>query len=121
VSFRLCKDALLDPAPLVGRGNPHPYAVFGHRAAGNVDALVTKQFGDVLVRECAVRGFAVDQGADTMADGFRRIRAVSVRCRDRRGEEIFELKETPRRGDVFIVGNPADCALAFTDRIGDVA
>ena len=121
MSFRLYKHALLDPAALIRRRNSHPYAVFGHRAAGNVDALVTKQLGDVLVRECAVRGFAVDQGADTMTDRFRRMRAVSVRCRDRRGEEILEPKETPRRGDVFIVGNPADCALAFTDRIGDVA
>src|SRR5712691_5609362 len=111
----------LIPAALHRRGDAHRIAVFCDRATGDVDTGLLQQFDDTLVREGAVRWFSVDQAADAMAHRFGRVRPVSVRGWDRRREEIFEFVETPRRGHVFVAGDPAHRALVHADRIRDVA
>src|SRR6202011_2092012 len=100
------------------RGDPHRLPILGDSAASNIDPIVLQKLDDTLVREGAVWGFAVNQRANSMANRLRRMRAVSIRCRNRRIKEIFELIDASRRGYVLVAGHPADRTLIHADRIG---
>jgi hypothetical protein len=60
------------------RGDSHRLPILGDSAASNIDPIVLQKLDDTLVREGAVRGFAVNQGANSMANRLRRMRAISI-------------------------------------------
>ena len=103
------------------RGIRIALAILGDSAASNIDPLVLQKLDDTLVREGAAGGSPSISSANSMANRLRRMRAVAIRCRDRRIEEIFELVDASWRGHVFVARHPADRTLVHADRIGDVA
>src|SRR5947207_9614263 len=78
VSFGVSnRKQLLSAAPY-RRGDAHCLPILGDSTASNIDPLVLQKLHNPLVREGASWGFAVNQGANSMANRLRRMRTVAV-------------------------------------------
>src|ERR1700691_3862076 len=84
-----------DPA-LMGRRNPHIFAVFGDRAAGHFDALALQQVGNLLIRKWVGGIFFFYHFFDTPLEDEQRS-GHSAGSLHRLGEEITKF-ENPLRG-----------------------
>jgi hypothetical protein len=69
---------LLFAAALHRGGNAHRLAIFRDGAARDVDAGLAQLLDDGVVRQDVARLLRIDQLADAVADGFRRVRLAAV-------------------------------------------
>src|SRR5215207_8106893 len=112
---------VLLPPPLHRRGDAHRLPVFCDGAAGDVDTGFTQLVDDGVVRQRLARALGVDQLLDAVAYRFGRMRVAAVRRRDRRGEEVLQLEDAPRRRHEFVGGDPRYRGLVHADGVGDGA
>ena len=63
--------------------------------------------------------FAVDQLFDAVTHRFGGMRLAAMRCRDRRGEEVFQLEYAAARRHVFIGGDARHGQFMHADGVGD--
>src|SRR3569623_463757 len=94
----------------VGGRDRHGLAVFRHRAARDIDALVTENRGDLAVAERLAMILGGDQLFDQRADRSRGTHAAG-RGADMAGKEIFEFEDAARRPHVFFGGDARDGGL----------
>ncbi len=95
-------------------------AVLGDRAPRDIDAVGTQHFHDTIVRQHLFGRFAVDQHLDAVAHRLGRVHFAARGGAHPGGEEILQLEDTARRGDVLVGGDAAHRAFVQLDLLGDV-
>ena len=107
--------------PALRRGQDiHRFAVFGHRAARDIDTGSLQHFLDPLVRHWPRWIFALDDFADLVLHGLTREGLTPVRATDARVEEVFELKDALGRMNILVRRNAADRRLVHLDIVCDI-
>src|SRR5262245_21342461 len=110
---------LLFAAALNRRWNAHCFTVLCNRAARDIDSGITQSFHNRIVRQNVLSTFIVDQLANAMPDGFGRMSLATIGCGNRRGEEIFQFKDSATGRHVFICGYPRNCRFVHAYCISD--
>ena len=108
--------------PALGGGwNAHGLAILGHRAARDLDALTLQQIDDAVVAERLSGRLRPHQVTDARAHRLGRHDHARRARGQRRGEEILQLEDAARRGDVLVGGDAAHRALVQLGGDGDIA